>query len=666
MHCAIAFLGAFLLFHLELLAGQTLLPVYGGGYHVWTVCLVFFQGLLLGGYYYAHKAPQFFRKGGFPLFHAGLALCAWALMPMDFPQAVWNSHPALDLFLKLCWQLGLPFLLLSATATLVQRLYLSGRAESGDPYHLYAWSNLGSLAGLLGYPLALELLFSQEQNWFLWRVLFGLYVFLFGYLALKTRNSPDCSEENAEPQSASPRARLAWFLLPAASGALLITATNHLVLSTASIALLWTLPLALYLFSYIVYFWGDGRFGQRAFQIAAFMSVPIAAGAWFFVPPSASIGFACVVLLLLYSCLAYHGAFYEARPGPRLLSSYYLHGAAGGFIGTLLASLVLPFLANHFRSDISDFAVMALLGALGLDIIMARRSPVFRYRPLLVCAAAIVSSMFVLRPAGIVATARTFYGSYVVSDHPASGVRILTNGVVSHGEQYLGSKRKSEPLGYYGPLSPVGDLFAVRPPRVAAIVGLGSGGLCPYAAEGAVWAFFELDREVLNLARKHFTYLRDCRAKTAFLFGDARVRLQSAPHGMFDFILLDAFSSGIVPTHLLTDEAARLYADKLAPGGLLAAHVSNNFFDLFRILAPAFEARGLEVLFKCGSCPAEERGNYCNPSDWIAATADKKLAAALRARGWERYPRQASRVLWTDGRRNIFKALLCAGPRGVL
>jgi len=574
-------------------------------------------------------------------------------MPVSFPQSVWDSNVVVDLLLKLCWQLGLPFLLLSATATLAQSFFVL-RAEKKDanPYPIYAWSNIGSLAGLLAFPLALEVLFSLEQNWLLWRALFGVYCLTLVYLAFKPHRAPDAAQE---PPAAG--ARWAWFLLPAASGVMLITASNYIALSSASVPLMWMLPLALYLSTFIIYFWGDGLLTTYTLHAAAGISLLAAAAIQFLSPIGEMSAFVGAVFLLFYGCLAYHRALYDARPGPELLSEYFLLIAAGGFCGTLVAALVLPMVANYFLAGMSDFTVLAVLAAYGLDLMLARRWRFFRYGLSAVLAAAVLVSVFVQRPYGQVHAVRTFYGYYVVADFEKQNIRVLSNGAVSHSEQYLDEKRWRDPLGYYGPTSPVSDIFLIRDPGVVGVVGLGAGALACYSKKNSVWAFFELDKEVARLAQTYFTFLPDSPADNFLIVGDARKKLALVPSGFFDLLILDAFSSGSVPTHLLTAEAARLYASKLGPGGIVIAHVSNNFFDLYRVLAPAFESSGLRVLVKYGHCRGLKPGDYCNSSDWLAATADGSLAAQLEDLGWEALPTGYRRVLWTDGKRNIFKAL---------
>ena len=651
MYALSSFLGAFLLFYLELLAGQTLLPYYGGGSQVWTVCLVFFQGLLLGGYYYAHKVPPLFKKGGFPLFHCALALAAWALMPSAFPQSQWHKIPQADLALKLCWQLGLPFLLLSATATLMQTLFLH-RADTPkeNPYPLYAWSNIGSLAGLLGFPLGLEIVFSLEQNWLLWRLLFGVYCAVFIWIAFRRYDSPD-SEPPAPPPPA--KLRRLWFLLPAASGALLITATNHLALSTASISVMWMLPLAVYLLTFVLFFMETRHTKALIWTILSIIAV-WAGVTWFKGGGLYRWLFFGINSVLACACLVAHGSLYRLKPEPKLLSSYYLHIAAGGFFGTLLLSFAIPFASRYIYVRAVDLVFALALLALCADYFLSLRWNVFRWKPLALLVTLPMLLYFNNSQLLEVHAVRNFYGLYRVIDVPDTKTRQLISGITLQGEQNFEAGQEDEPQTYYAHTGPAGKLFSIYNPPTVGLIGLGVGNLMPYARKNALWVYFELDPDVSDIAQNYFSHLSRHSEEARLVIGDGRKSLERVPDGFFGLLVIDAFSGGNIPMHLLTMEALSLYKSKISPDGAVLLHLSGNFF---RLRQPAEQAaHGAGLLTAYSNMPSGD-----TPSQWLIATRNTGLLNSLYSAGWEKPLPHKTATPWMDGRKNILPVIRWGG-----
>jgi len=648
MYAFTSFLGAFLLFCLELLAGQTLLPFYGGGYQVWTVCLIFFQGLLLGGYYYAHKVPSLFKKGGFPLFHAGLALTAWALMPADFPQGQWLKTPATDLALKLCYLLGLPFLVLSATATLTQRLFLLRfGVPKGNPYPLYAWSNIGSLVGLLGFPLGLELLLSLEQNWLLWRLLFGTYAATFAWLALKRYEAPPAETSDCTYPL---RTRLLWFLLPTASGALLITATNHIALSTASISVMWMLPLAIYLLTFALFFmetrWTKTLVILSFVAMAGWAAATYALGGglnrWIFFGINSAL--AC-------TCLAAHWSLYRLKPEPSSLSSYYLHIAAGGFAGTLLLNLALPFASRFLYVRTVDLVIALALLALCADYILSLRWKCFRWKPVTIAVMVPLMLYFHNARSGEVYAVRNFYGLYRVLNVPGTKQLEFISGTTLHGEQDFAPGREDEPLRYYSRTAPSGQLFKAYNPERVGLVGLGVGSLTPYARKNAAWVYFELDPDVVYIAQTYFSYLARSQANLSIVVGDARKSLEKVPDGFFNLLVIDAFSGGNIPMHMLTMEAMALYRSKIKSDGVVLLHLSSGFFSLRQPVEKSAAGAGFITAYN------RSQFNDEFPSQWLAATRNTDLLNTLYRLNWDKPLSKEISAPWTDGRKNILSAI---------
>ncbi|MCX5794452.1 MAG: fused MFS/spermidine synthase [Elusimicrobia bacterium] len=660
-YSVLAFLGAFLLFQVELISGQLVLPIYGGGYQIWTTCLLFFQGLLFLGYLYAYFIPRRISSERFVRLHLSLLALSAVVMPWRFPRHAWTGQPAADMLFRLAIFLGLPFLLLSATSTMAQALYAqTPESKCRSPYSIYGWSNLGSVLGLLSYPLVLEPAFNLKTIYLLWRLLFVAYIAAFlPLLRQKYQRLPEAAGpfDDIKPSQAA----FLWFLLPATTSAALITATNYVNTMTSPMPLTWMVPLLIYLLSFAAYFLETPHKKHilgSAFLLAAAAALYLAKAPHV----TASLMIVCMSnLALMLGCLFLHRELYGIKPGHGLLSRYYLYIAAGGLCGTAVICLGLPILARHVFARYADIdAVLIMFAACALLLFFVRRlagGRKYAAAAAIVLIGVLISNRPVPGPKTVEAL-RNFYGVYHVKDDLARGMRIMSHGATPHGMQYLAEGKRSTPLLYYGANSPVRDVFAISAAaRDVALVGLGAGDLLPYARPGSRWSIYELDPDVIELARKHFTFLADSQAELRYLVGDARMTLAKEPPLSLDLILLDAFNGANIPFHLLTSEAMQLYRAKLKDGGMLVIHCSSNYFFLPPVLAADTQALGMAGFAK-DSDPAAEGGDspYLHGSQWFAATSDESLAAKLRSAGWSPLRADPSRA-WSDGYKNVFRAM---------
>jgi spermidine synthase len=216
-----------------------------------------------------------------------------------------------------------------------------------------------------------------------------------------------------------------------------------------------------------------------------------------------------------------------------------------------------------------------------------------------------------------------------------------------------------EPLTYYHRRSPIAQVFATVPttaPRRVAIVGLGTGSLACYGRPNETWTFYEIDPLVEHIARdtKFFTYMRDCAPAKRVILGDARLSLANVSAGSYDILVIDAFTSDAVPTHLITREALELYLDKLAPNGVVAFHISNRYLDLEPVVAGIAASVGATALVGSDTyLSAEERGPFRSLSKWVAVSRSPAAIAPLRsARGW-RELESGRGAPWTDDFTNV-------------
>jgi hypothetical protein len=498
---------------------------------------------------------------------------------------------------------GLPFLALSATGPLLQSYW--SRALPGTPYRLYALSNLASMLGLLAHPIALERFLGLRAQSITWSVCFAAFALLCGYCTLRHARGAPPQEPAAPAEPVSFRDRFLWIALPFCGSALLSSVTGDLTLNVAPIPLLWVLPLALYLLTFVVTFEYEGFYRRWPF-VPAFAAALGFLG-WRAREPlrgeHAVIEIGSEVIAFTLGALVCHGELARLRPAPRLLTRFYVRLSIGGALGGALVALIAPL---YFRTDI-ELPVSLVASALAVTIALWRERPQLGYLGVQrVMRAALALGVLLL--AGILAVreltmrratvyfARSFYGSLrVENERTPAGVlqRTLVHGTTIHGSQRLDPGRQGEITGYYGPTSGIGRVFAARPrtPIHVGIVGLGAGVLAAFCRPGDSFHFYEIDPLIRDMAKAWFDFLRRCPSCDVAI-GDARLVMTAEPNQSFDILIVDAFSGDSVPIHLLTREAFELYRRHLKPGGVLAMHVSNRFLTLAPVVASAAQDMG--------------------------------------------------------------------------
>nr|WP_163785426.1 fused MFS/spermidine synthase [Myxococcus vastator] len=673
------FLGSFLLFQVELILARLLLPSYGSSAAIWTTCLVFYQAVLVLGYFYSSRVAVAAHQGRYRWAHLGFVLLAVVVFP--FRLHLFELHPVAAILFTLTLSLGLPFLALSTTSVVAQGWFTRTEHPSrGDPFFLYGTSNAGALTALLTFPFLVEPALDLREQLGVWYAGYGAFV-VFALLCIQRvrpalAGGSTTSEPVArtEPVPRAPRAsRITWLLLSASANALLLAVTNVLTLD-ASIPLLWILPLSLYLLTLIVCF-SKRPPTPTGLNRLALGSLAVAMGAALFALARAQTSLPSLVLhsaVLWVGCLLMHGNLVWCRPSdPRLLGAFYLHVSLGGLVGTLLLALVVPLTLGSLALPYLDHGLtgLLLLGGLAARDMMRRGQglPVPKLAPyvssgaaLFVVAVLVLSGWMLAR--GRIEGSRTFYGLYTVKD--AEGLRLFQHGSTVHGVENLHPDARGEPLSYYHRGSAVGRVLASE--RIArervAVVGLGIGSLAAYGRPGERWDFYELDPEVERLARQHFSMLGSSQAALRVLAGDARLRMEEAEDGGYDVIVLDAFSSDFVPTHLLTQEALSLYLRKLAPEGLLLFHVSSRLFDLVPVLTRlSTELRVQGLVNQTERLTAEELASGRSPSVWFAMSASSDVVARLTQglpfQPVDTPPELKGRRVWTDSYVNLLHAL---------
>ncbi len=632
------FLGSFLAFFIQPLVGRTLLPVFGGSAAVWVTCLVMFQVLLLAGYGYAFIPARGGRRAHLALLAlaAGLAATVPVWKGPVLAKAA-QLAPVPGVAAAVIILTGLVSLVLSANATVVQ----SWRGGGREVYRLYSVSNVGSLAGLLAYPLAVEPFVPLAAQW----AALGGATLLYALLVAQIRPVPDSPRAPAAEAAVShrtPPGTLAlWMALPCVSCALLTATTTFLTTDFSPLPLMWAILLSAFLLSYVI---GFSRLGERLLPLWTALSVPtLAFVGWSLLPkPNSLLRFgsslAAAMLLLLVVCSALHAVLCRSRPETGRLPLFYFCTSLGGVVGGILTGVVAPWAFGWLAEF--PLALVAACGLLALGLLRMRgggEARLLRNAGLaaLGALAAFIPFASLLGEANgqrRLWRARGFYGVVSVRNdlvRYANGttrdIRVFCHGKTVHGTQLPDFPAK--PTLYYS-LNGGGIAFESYAPRKegrpirAGFVGMGVGTLAAYGRPGDVFRFYEISPEAIQAATATnlFTFLSASKAKVEIVAGDARLELaRDRKRGIppFDILVVDAYSGDSVPTHLITREAFALYRSMMKPGGLLALHLSNWHMNLWPLAKAAAREFGWQAT---GSYSGQVLGEFAEETGWAFLT----------------------------------------------
>lgn len=607
------FTGSFLLFLIQPMIGNFLLPHFGGTASVWIVCLCVFQVLLIAGYGYAHWLGGARHRG----VHIALLLVAAAAMipltrfAVGVAEGLSAAAPVCAIIVFLLLAVALPYVLVGANGTLVQAVM----AKDKGVYRLYAVSNAGSFCGLLGYPFLLEITMTVSGQLRLFAIGVAVYAVLLAALLAVVRGEDGRSARQPLMSAFRDRAALAWFGLSAASCFLLDSVSVHLCSDVTPLPLLWCVLLAIYLLTWIVAF--NDRGSRHPAIPAAVSAVLVAIAIWIADRRGGGAFFGELAVgcaLLFFGAWFIHARLYAARPGVEKLTGYYfiisVGGAVGGVLAAIVAPLVFSFIAEY---PIALAVVAACLFAFVRELLAKRGVEVPAWHvALAVVAVGAVAFWQSFRPerGQLIHQCRNFYGTtkiikYFRSMNAVGGrdeyVEMENNGI-THGLQFTNDSgwHGQMPTAYFSETGG-GQCIVQHPLRKAgkpmrvAVLGMGIGTLACHAKAGDEFRFFEIDPNVVRIAqdRRYFTYVPDCDGRVSVVTDDARKALErEAKEGApkYDLIFMDAFSGDSIPPHLATREAIQLYLDRLTDDGILAFNVTNWHLSLF----PLMKAIGTE------------------------------------------------------------------------
>jgi hypothetical protein len=616
--------------------------------------------------------------------------------------------------------IGLPFFALAANSPLLQAWFArTDHPAAKDPYFLYAASNIGSFLALVSYPSVIEPFVGLRDQASFWSLGFGLLIALLVACGVLLWRSPDQTvQATAEGTADAPptwRDAAFWVALAAVPAGLLVAVTVHISTDVGAVPLLWVLPLALYLLTFVIVF--ARRPLIPHWLVVAVQPVFILGlvAVLIFDPLKTIVGLIAVHLVVFFvNALMCHGELARTRPAPRYLTGFYLWMATGGVVGGIGAGLIAP----HVFDWVAEYPILLALAVLcrpGLALPRARPWRYLLYGGLATAALVLIitalypvvlaetvfnwtvgtllvaSALFWRAPlpfAAMVAfillanhniveqagsmSVRSFFGVTKVTETPDGQFRLLQHGTTLHGGQRIREFNGDAPadppelLMYYWDGSAISQTFdAVRArvngPIRFAVIGLGAGSLACRAEPGDTVHFYEIDPAMIRIARDPylFSFLWLCRPVPTITLGDARLTLAEAPDGAYDLIVVDAFSSDAIPIHLLTREAMAMYKAKLTPHGMVVMHISNRHLELASVVAGIATANGL-ITYIDDSADIDEAANPYKYSGTVAAIArsEEDFGLLAHSRDWELKTADPAQWVWTDDYSNIVGAVI--------
>lgn len=730
---ATLFISSTLLFLIQPMVGKMILPQLGGTPAVWNTCMVFFQAVLLAGYLYAHAITARFTLYRQITIHLAILFLPLFILPVEFTKGLTpanDSNPEFWLLWQLLLSAGLPFFVISTSAPLLQKWFAStGHWEGRDPYFLYATSNLGSLVALLAYPLLMERVLPVTLQSRIWTQGYIVLIVMVSFCAVivwrtakagqpaLTKTSTEVTTVIELSSNPALTQRLWWVFLAFVPSSLMLGVTTHITTNLAPLPLLWVIPLAIYLMTFIFVFARKPPLPHHlVIRIFPFIFLPLLPVMvafdnfkvmWLIIPAHLFMFFAAAIMC--------HGELAQRRPVPKYLTGFYLLISAGGVLGGVFNAIIAPLV---FKTVTEYMLALSLTGiillsvksdktkatGLWLDVMLpvgtgllsfgliislqffnpkvstilslfilvsliaacfCMKTRQIRFSMLVSTLILIAANYSTLRIGNILHVERNFFGVKKIILDPDGRFRKFIHGNTLHGTQHTDLQLRHEPLSYYHRKGPLGDVFnafngSQSKPRIA-MVGLGVGSMASYAEPGQHLTFYEIDPDVLRIAsnEEYFTFLSGCRGTYDVVLGDGRLQMNHAPEGYYGMIILDAFSSGAIPTHLLSLEALELYLSKLDKNGILVFHVSNRYLNLTPVVGNLAYEKGLICLSRFDNqVTKEEKANGKTPADYLVmARTREDLGALASDPKWKPVPHQPGIALWTDQYSNILSVL---------
>lgn len=666
-------LSAFLMFLIQPMIAKMILPNFGGSAFVWGTSILFFQTALLLGYSYAYVLSRFIQQRVQVYLHFILLGLSLFFMPISIMQheSLLSVYPPVQVFLTLSMSVILPVTLISATNPMLQYWY-SSLKYTEFPHKYYSISNIGALAGLVAYPFILEPLVPTSWQLKIYSILYDIYLILMLVAAFYFYKAKQLVQYDKKLDYHAYYDPIKWVLLTCLSSALLISITQFLTENVLNLPLLWVLPLALFLISYIVTF-SSSRTYQATFWVPACIIFILLALMPFELKIKDGIDMVIVYLALLFSaCMVCHGELIKLKPSNNQLTAFYLYIALGGVLGGVFVNFIAPYVFNRRE----DFYILILM-VFSLSLMLQLRS-YFKIKnswDLFLALCGIFSMGYI----GFVFFEYDSHFIYKTSQHYRSPygvlkveklqfnneekekVKALFHGNIVHGVQFEAPQKEEIPTTYYSKASGLYEAISfvreTSPSLHVGAIGLGIGTLAAYGLPGDQFRFYEINDQVIDIAKNQFKFISQSRAMIATILGDARISLTSEAaykKNNFNLIVVDAFNGDAIPYHLLTQEALALYRRHLTKDGVIAFHITNTYVDLIPVI------KGLANSIQCPVHFLYNEGDEdimqlrsmwallsCHPAfdEWIQKYASNRFSTSDRE------------ILWTDDRNSVIPIL---------
>ncbi|WP_235216107.1 fused MFS/spermidine synthase [Ruegeria halocynthiae] len=564
------------------------------------------------------------------------------------------------------------------------------------------------MLALLAFPLVADPLLGATETsnlWFMGFVVFGGLLVTSGLIALRGAHGV-ATPVTTEFTSDSPRLKqiAIWVAIAFVPSSSMLSFTTKVSTDLGSIPLIWVVPLATYILSFVFAFAKWKNLSAKGLRIPFLLA--LAAGVVLLSniihQHTAPIIILIYVPVLFVIALYAHRLLYEMRPPAGQLTVFYIALSVGGALGGLFNSIVAPVAFSHEieaqltlilaggllllgKSSITprniaiglvtSFPLLLVFGMIGsinplgtgalrASVAIAMLVSVlilFRHNPVRVAILILVLMLPALAPKkNAIFQDRSFFGNHSV--YSTAGFRIYQNGTTLHGwqrEEDFG--KRPTPLSYYHPNGPMAQVITSdfgRQSESIGIVGLGTGALSCYKLPFQEWAFFEIDAMVDRVARdpSKFTYISECAPESKTYLGDARIVLAQNTFE-FDILVLDAYSSDAIPQHLITTEAVRMYTERLAPDGVLVFHISNRYYDLIGPLARIADELGLHAASQNDKLDANIFKTGASSSIVAIISPERARIDSFVQNGkWQAVVSDGAEP-WTDDKANLLSAL---------
>ncbi len=667
------------------MASKAILAWFGGASSVWTTSMLFFQAMLVGGYCYAHLLSRWPIARQVKV-HGLLVLSACFFLPISFnaPQATAAATQPVSTILWLLFvTVGLPYFVLSTTGPLVQSWYGVTQGK-GTPYRLYSLSNIGSLAALITYPFLMEVYLDIPTQGNFWSVGYLLFAASLGVLGWQCiRQGPAANNQDNGPQAAvesSPSwgQMTQWAGLAALASVMLLAFTDQLTQDIAVTPFLWIMPLAIYLCSFIIAFDNPKWYFRKSYALATGLGILILSlyyirdtadeylGIAIFQSIAESVVSYTIMMAIVFFtiCMTCHGELFRLRPAKQHLTLYYLSISVGGASGGFFVSIVCPFLFSQYHEyHLGLIIAFSMAGMIIVRQVLNKASLVQLAVVIptgLVFGVVVLSQWQMTQHQSVIAT-RNFFGTLQVQQNLEQRDDLqhhlqLRHGRVVHGSEIMDASGVLKPTTYYGTESGVSQVFNLLQDNGdidITAVGLGTGTLSVYARPGDKLRFFEINPDVIKLARTYFRYLKTSSTPVETIAADGRLGIQSLAENSTDLIILDAFSSDAIPVHLLTLEAFEIYLDRLTENGVICAHISNQHLDLIPVLHAVAEHYHLSLRIIDSRATADTF-----EARWAVLSSDSDFLTKLDTQTAAARPENIKRISpWTDHYSNLLQIL---------